>query len=389
VRFVSDERTNSLLVTSASHHFPVIEKLIADLDKEEPQVLIRVRILEVARGKTKKLGLRWTADEGLFTQEDKDAAIGALSNLDLLDVFGGWAAKERSITDTFSGSGGSLTRTDSSVKYTDTRRGIIGANVNLSLLLQMLIKNLDTNIIIQPDLYVSNNQTGKIFVGENLPRLVSIEDIGNEGKQREKYENEDIGVTMEVMPKISKNGVVVMNVSLMTSQRTGEQAGPSDVLQKREYQTEVAIKGGETMVLGGIRLSNKQKIVRKFPVLGYIPILGYLFQNHDTSDKVTDLYAFITPTVITNDEEARELTERIRGSVIGFEDMFDDRPQNGAPIDLEPEELGGAEQVGDADAEAKEEDTEALGVGMETQSAPEPEALLNTDELPEGSGLSE
>jgi type II secretory pathway component GspD/PulD (secretin) len=100
-----------------------------------------------------------------------------------------------------------------------------------------------------------------------------------------------------------------MSVYLNTSRLTGEQRGGSDIIQTRTYNTELAVKSGETMVLGGVKLDTNQKIVRKVPILGSIPYLGIIFQNHDTVVSQSDVYVFITPQVVSSEQEARRIAD--------------------------------------------------------------------------------
>lgn len=307
VRFVPDMRTNSILVITAAQNFDIVEGLIRDLDKEEPQVLIQVRIVEVRRDKDQRTGLRWTPDATAYSPEDLDNAVRVMQGLDLLDTFGGEIG---GITDVNSTSlqGRTLSTT------LDASRGILSTSVNIDLLLQLLIKNLDSEIVISPSLYVSNNEPGRIFVGENIPRLKNSQ-LTAEGTRNDSFENEDIGIDMKITPNISSNGLVVLTVELSTAQTTGQTRFGSDILQKREYNTKVAVQGGETMVLGGIRLTNKLDQVRKFPILGSIPLIGYLFRNTVKVDTSTDLYAFITPEIIASRQEGNKATTRIRDEI--------------------------------------------------------------------------
>ena len=176
------------------------------------------------------------------------------------------------------------------------------------------MKNLDAKILISPTLYVSNNQKGHIFVGENIPRLKGSQ-FTPEGARNDTFENEDIGINMEIVPNISKVGQVVLNVNLTTAQTTGATRFGSDILQKREYATKIAVFGGETMVVGGIRMADEQKTVRKIPLLGQIPLLGRLFRNKGSQRTATDLYAFITPEIISNTSDARAATRDLESSM--------------------------------------------------------------------------
>ncbi|CAN5486065.1 hypothetical protein BH09SUM1_BH09SUM1_23360 [soil metagenome] len=307
VRFVPDPRTNAILVTTSAQNFPIVRQLVQDLDKEEPQVLIKVRIIEVTRTKDKRIGLRWTPDPSIYSQEDMDQAVRVLGGLDFIDTFGGKNGGDITAGNTnLNGRNFSSTMTG--------ERGIISSSVNLNLLFQLLMKNLDAEIVINPTLYVSNNQKGHLFVGQNVPRLKGSQ-FTPEGSRNDSIDNEDIGINMDITPNISRNGQVVLSVMLTTAQLTGETRFGSDILQKREYNTKIAVAGGETMVVGGIRLGNDLSVVRKVPILGDIPFLGELFKNRNTNHSVTDLYAFITPEIVSTREHADTVTTEIKNTI--------------------------------------------------------------------------
>lgn len=318
VRFVADPRTNSILVTTSAQNFDVIRDLVRQLDQEEPQVLIKVRIVEVQRDKDKRIGLRWTPAPGTFSPEDLENSVMALSSLDFMDSIG---AGNSTIG---AASGTSLGRDFN--QTLDAGTGVISSSINLNLLLQLLIKNLNAEIVISPTLYVSNNEKGMIFVGENIPRLKGTQ-ITPEGTRNDTFENEDIGITMEIVPNISKNGQVVLNVSLTTAQRTGVTRFGSDVLQKREYNTKLAVNNQDTMVLGGIRMTTSQKTVRKIPLLGDIPLVGPVFRNTVDTNQLTDLYAFITPHIIATPADGMPVTEEIRDSIGKVDEEPAEKPE--------------------------------------------------------------
>ena len=313
VRFVPDKRTNALLVTTASHNFNVIRGLVEQLDKAEPQVMIKARIVEIKKGKGKKIGLRWTPDPDLYSQDDLDNAIQALVGMELLDSFGS-GGRDGPMTV------GSEGMTDHSLSKTLSEgNGVLSANVNVDLLLQLLLRNYDSEIRINPTLYVGNNKEGKIQAGELLPRSEGST-ISSGGTESFKVTYYDAGVTLKITPRINKNGTVVMTVYLTTSEATGKVRFGSDVLQKNEYDTEIAVQSGETMVMGGIRSSNTRKTVRRIPLLGQIPVIGIPFRNYDTRAETTDLYVFLTPVVVFSEVEARSLTDEYLERVGGAEE---------------------------------------------------------------------
>ena len=309
VRFVPDPRTNSLLVVTASHNYEVIKSVVSDLDKQESQALVKIRIVEIRKEGTKKLGLRWMPAANLYSPEDLDSAVRVLGGLELIDAVGGGADKFGNVAGNVTGVPSTLPGGSTGHSYTKEigkGRGILASNINMDLLMQLLIRNLDSKVQSDPMLYMSNNTPGEIFAGDNVPRVKNSESTP-QGGSRTVYGNEDVGITLRITPHINKTGTVVMSVYLQTSRLTGEQRGGSDILQSRRYTTELAVKSGETMVLGGITLDTKQKIVRKIPLLGDIPLLGYLFRNYDTVNSQSDVYVFITPQVVSSENEAREI----------------------------------------------------------------------------------
>jgi type II secretory pathway component GspD/PulD (secretin) len=304
VRFVPDPRTNSLLVTTASHNYEVIKGFVKDLDKEEPQVQVKVRIVEIRNEGTRKLGLRWMPNANLYSPEDLDSAVRVLGGLELIDAFGGAADKFGSVA-------GNVTGATAGYSYTKEighGTGILAANLNMDLLMQLLIRNLDSKVKSDPMLYMSNNTPGEIFAGDDVPRLDKT-DSNPQGGLVAYYLPNRVGITLQITPHINKSNNVVMSVYLNTSRLTGEQRGGSDIIQTRTYNTELAVKSGETMVLGGVKLDTNQKIVRKVPILGSIPYLGIIFQNHDTVVSQSDVYVFITPQVVSSEQEARRIAD--------------------------------------------------------------------------------
>ena len=278
VRFVPDKRTNSLLVTTASYNFTIIKDLIDQLDKEEPQVLIKVRIIEVKENKTKKLGLRWTPDMSIVDSEELDNAVSILNNLSAFDDF-------------YHGD------------------GLIESGSNINLILQLLIKNLDAKIIIDPMLYMNNNEEGMIFAGSEIPRQTGQLSTDT-GATSSSITFVPVGIKLQITPHINTEGVVEMKVHLKTDQITGETRFGSDILQSREYKTELAVHDGDTMVMGGIKLDSRQRVTRKTPIIGQIPLIGKLFQNHNRNAEMNNLYVFITPTIVTSKEQAANLSSR-------------------------------------------------------------------------------
>jgi type II secretory pathway component GspD/PulD (secretin) len=208
VRFVPDVRTNALLVTTAAHNVPIIEDLIEKLDRNEPQVQVTARVLEIRKEKNKQLGLRWAPDPSLYSAQDLDGAIKVLSGLEIFDSFATSKLSNIQYGSTLF-NGGSYTNALSAGK------GIIGANVNMTLLLQLLDKNLDSNVRSKTDVYISNNKVGRIFAGDEIMRREGTNTTPQGGVQ-DILKPTKVGITLEITPHINTSETVVMTIYMKT-----------------------------------------------------------------------------------------------------------------------------------------------------------------------------
>src|SRR5207248_3736524 len=150
VRVVPDQRSNSLLISANVHFFPQILKLIEDLDAPTAQVLIEAKILEVSSDFLDKLGVRWSPKgDQVFTGDDFDNSILLNSKAAAAKGFGG-------------GAGGPA----AAVIANGLRLGALQGTFNLDFLVQFLKKTTDATVLAEPQINIEDNQTGRIFVGQ-------------------------------------------------------------------------------------------------------------------------------------------------------------------------------------------------------------------------------
>jgi len=157
---------------------------------------------------------------------------------------------------------------------------------------------------------VNNNQEADIFVGSEVPRLTdSITEPGTIAR-RDSFEYTEIGTQLTIKPHINKEDKVVTSVQIEASERRpGEVLFGGEVFDKRNYNTELAVESGQTMVIGGILTEDESEVIHKVPLLGDIPLLGALFKKTDTEVTTRELIAFITPTVLRERREDEEVTQ--------------------------------------------------------------------------------
>ncbi len=298
VRVVADERSNALLVSATVHLLPQLLKLIEDLDAPTAQVLIEARILEVGTDQLDKLGVRWSPDGSqVFTGDDFDNSIIANLQGRYTTGFGG----RTEVNNPGAGEISSAIKT--------LRSGVLDSTLNLDILVQFLRKNTDATVLAEPQINVADNEMGRLFVGQQVP-FIDRSQSTDVGSLVQTYQYKLVGIILEVTPRINSAGDVSLRIRAESSSIQQSQVilgGP--VVDTRNFRTDVTAKSGETLVLGGIIQKQISDTVRKVPVLGDIPGLGWAFKKKDKSVRNVELMVFLRPKVTRTPQEARALMD--------------------------------------------------------------------------------
>lgn len=292
VRIVPDRRINSLLVTCNVHFFPQVLKLIDELDAPTAQVLIEAKIIEVSSDFRDKLGTRFSPDGSrTFDASDYDNSVMLNTDAAYHKVFAGSATP--AVADSM-------------------RKGVLDTKVNLDLLIQFLRKNTDAKVLAQPQINIADNELGKLFVGAQVPIITGTFVGGAATGQSANYTYKDVGIILEVTPHINDNAEVALRIRAESSSiRPGETVLNAPVLDTRNFRTDLLLKTGETVVLGGIIQREQNETLRKTPFLGDIPGLGWAFKKKDKVTRDVELMVFLRCWVVRTPEQAKLLMEDV------------------------------------------------------------------------------
>ena len=312
VQIVADKATNSLIITADPVDYLIIEDVIRKLDITRAMVYLEGLIMEVKADKSFNVGVEWSMLKDVNIQPVTD--LGGQS-VGLAGFTGSSIIPQVSSTGAISmPSGFSL--------------GVIGAGIkiggllfpNIGAVLNAYQNDTDVRILSTPQLLTLDNEDAEITVGENIP-YVSRQDSGVVGvtgtTNYSSYDYKDVGVTLKVTPQINKDGFIRMkidqSVTKVVNQSASVDAAGSQVLTpttlKRTAKTTVVVKSGETVVIGGMIQDDSSKGTGKVPLLGDIPLLGWLFKTRSTTNTRTNLFVFITPRIIQNPEDASKIQE--------------------------------------------------------------------------------
>lgn len=291
-KIIPDERTNALLVFGTKEERDMIKKIIAQLDVVQQQVLIEAVIMEVSLSDNFNFGV----SAANATSWDKGAKR----------VFGG-----SKFTDF-----GSLTNFPGGLGDGFNYFGQLGS---WDLALNAIAGNGSVNVLSRPRIQTSHAVEAQLFVGQTVPFITgSTTDIN--GGARSTFSNQDVGITLDVLPLINQDGLVVLDINQSVAQLGEDRIIDGNAVPtttERNASARVAVKNGDTVILGGFISSNKRKTKTGVPYLKDIPVLGSLFsQKVDTNERV-ELIVLIRPTVLKTPEVASDVAERERQRLSG------------------------------------------------------------------------
>jgi len=293
VRINADKATNSLIIMADQEDFKVLEDVIKKLDIPRSMVFIESLIMEVNMDKSLDIGIDWQAF-GETSISGKDTAIG------------GQFSSQQGLIDP-----GALAQGGLTVGLITEQVNIAGLMVsNIAAIINAVKTDDEFRILSTPQVLTTDNEEARITVGENRPyQTRSTTDPS--GGTFESFEYRDVGKILKITPHVTEGRLVRMKISLevtnidLASTLTTSSTLP--VTQKRTIDTTVIVKDSQTVVIGGLIDEAATTNQTKVPVLGDIPILGWLFRNNTETTEKTNLYIFLTPRVIKSAAEAKEI----------------------------------------------------------------------------------
>jgi general secretion pathway protein D len=276
VTIVPDAITNALLIRASEEDFRVLAQAVDQLDIRPLQVLIEVLIVEARHNRSFSLG----AD--LFVPpQPVDQGQGT--------VGGG------------SSSGGGLG--DLVIRLMNLGHAQIDAT------LRAAASKGDVRIVSRPVLLASNNTEARLMVGSQVPFVQVSRSLPTDTPTRDQVvQYRDVGTKLTIRPTINQDGYVSLVVQQEVNAATAEVLFNAPVISTREAATQVLVRDGQTIVLGGLRDRQRTSNQGGIPILSRIPILGGVFGSADRSSSETELYLFLTPRIIRTDADADSVT---------------------------------------------------------------------------------
>jgi type II secretion system protein D len=295
----AEKGSSSLLVGTSKRGYQRTMELIENLDRPEPQVMISVLIAEVTLSDQVDLGIE-IAGQDLHFSEDAVVGPNGIVQGEDFDY----------VTGTDLGAAG---------------LGLGGFNFTItgedfSFLFRALQQDSRLEVLSRPILMVRNGEEGKITIADQVP-IVESSQLSDTGQTQSTIGREDVGIVLTATPHISPDGYVTIEMKQEISNLSGQniqltEGVSSPVFQTREVETNVTIRDGETVVIGGLIQSNESQGENKVPILGDIPLLGLLFRTNSVSNRKTELLVVLTVDVLRTDQDVHQMSVEQRDKFV-------------------------------------------------------------------------
>jgi general secretion pathway protein D len=291
-----DAATNSLIITAPEPLYRNLRATIEKLDVRRAQVVIESLIVEVTADKTAEFGVQWQALGGFRDSNSNDTSIIGGTN--------------------FGARGGGTNIIDASQNLGSLGAGLnigvirgsvtlpgIGTITNLGFLARALETVANANVLSRPNIQTLDNEEAKFLVGQNVPFQTGSFTSGTQGATNpfQTFERKDIGTQLRVKPQVSEGGAVKMAIYLEVSSIAPTTVQGQIVTNKRSFESNVLVEDGNFVVLSGLIEDRANDGDSRVPILGSIPLIGWLFRYETRQRTKTNTMIFLRPYVVRDE----------------------------------------------------------------------------------------
>lgn len=309
VNVTFDKPTNSLVIIASVRDYRALSDVIDKLDVPRPQVYIEASIIEVSVNNSRDLGVSF---HGGAPGPDGSLLFGGVQHSSLSTLGVGISPESLlGLTGLLGGAIGPLI---------PEAEELLGVSLpSFGVLVQALASSSQVNLLSTPHIITADNEEAEISVGENIPYIAGGS-FGFGGGQQgglfpvQNIQRENVALTLKIEPHINASQMVRMDIDLEISSiasKDFEGLGPS--WAQRTIKNTVVVGDEQTVVIGGLMRDRITTSESKVPLLGDIPILGYLFKYESKSKQKTNLLVLLTPHIVNDQMDIEQIVqERLR-----------------------------------------------------------------------------
>lgn len=292
IKAVAHKDSNSVIITATKEEWQEIQRIIKALDMPRKQILLEVLIVELSSNDLNDFGIDWRVRQLANAQFNSGLAIQG----GLIDSKG-----RPSQINTLSGFSLGFLKPGSPQIIS-----ILNANQT----------NENFNVLSAPQILTMDNQEAEINVGQDVPVRTQSRNAGLGGSNAvtvDNFEYRPTGIKLKFTPHINKNDKINLDLYQEVKNIAGlPTQGGNPIFNKRDVKTTITVDNAQTVVIGGLISSDRQKKITKIPLLGDVPLLGWFFRRTTTQVVKTNLMVFLTPHILTNRAKADKITAEKR-----------------------------------------------------------------------------
>lgn len=307
IKAVAHKNSNSVIVTATNEEWKEISRIIKVLDMPRKQILLEVLIVELSSTNSNSFGIDWRYRSNTRPYAQNNSGLAAQ---------GGIIDDKGRITQVNTLSGFSLGFLQNG---SEQILGILNANAS----------NDNFNVLSAPQVLTLDNQEAEINVGQDVPVSTQARNAGLGGANSvtvNSYDYRPTGIKLKFTPHINKNNKITLELDQEVKNiagLSGNTPGQNPVFNKRNIKTWINVEDNQTVVIGGLINTDKQKTISKIPLLGDVPLLGSLFRTTNYKLVKTNMMVFLTPHILDNRDKADRMTIEKRNEQLIEEEEAD------------------------------------------------------------------
>jgi general secretion pathway protein D len=316
----SDQDSRSLIVVTDDNTYQIIKKIVADLDRPQPQVLIDCVFVQVTLTNELDLGTEMTYKGPIAISTNPQGTATSQFGLGLANPTG---AAVSGVPDLGTGllntaPTAGTTPSAGSASASGVFYSLVGHDINATI--HALAAVNKTEVLSRPSVLTRNNQQATILVGQVIPIITSSSPATATSAAFNTITQSDIGIILKVTPFITAEGNVQMILDPVISSLSGTSVPIANgvsypAINMISADTVVITPNNQTVVIGGLMQTQKNTTENKIPLLGDIPVLGYAFKYKTSSSAKTELIIFLTPHIVRDPSDLAQLTLQERGKM--------------------------------------------------------------------------
>ena len=276
-----DTGGNRLIVVTSPRVIAEIQEIVQVMDVPARQVMIEARIVEVSVEDAQEIGIDWALlnRQSFLIVEGTNflpSEEGEVPNLPFIPSTPG------------TGDIYKLRRTSRQAK-------------SFQLAVDLMVEEGNARVLAQPKIATLNGRRADILIGTRIPfEIIAPVFAGNAAAQNIRIEKEEVGIKLGIIPLINADGYITTTIEPEVSTVIGFRGQNEDlpIIATREASTTVRLRDGNSVIIGGLLSEEKTQDVTKVPILGSIPVIGYLFQHQQMESRKTDLVIEVTPRIM-------------------------------------------------------------------------------------------